>query len=304
MSSLEAFHYYAILRNNIHIGSEGRTAFRRQQRSSTHKVGWVEGGFGPVLKPSPRPEPWCVSYNKKLNKEVAKADANKGFELVFYGDSITETWRGTDMGRPCSRCTGVPAIFQKYFGSKYDSEVLAVGGDQAAHLMWRLLHGQLYVQHQPQVMVVMIGTNDLGAASCRGGEPAIAEAANGAAQRTLDVLRYLREQNRDAQIVALAVLPRGWTDAWHVYDWPSMYKLGIDVINRALKDFAAQDDAVHYLDCGPAVTPGGQIHPELMPDALHPNAAGMELFAQCLSPLVDELMTSSMTLREHSTWRG
>ena len=73
------------------------------------------------------------------------------------------------------------------------------------------------------------------------------------------MLRYLREHNRDAQIIALAVLPRGWTDAWHVYDWPSMYKLGIDVVNRALKDFAAQDDAVHYLDCGPAVTSGGQV---------------------------------------------
>lgn len=47
-----------------------------------------------------------------------------------------------------------------------------------------------------------------------------------------------------------------------------------------------------------------QIHPELMPDALHPNAAGMELFAQCLSPLVDELMTSSMTLHERSMWGG
>lgn len=57
----------------------------------------------------------------------------QGFELVFYGDSITETWRGTDMGRPCSRCTGVPAIFQKYFGSKYDSEVLAVGGTASTH---------------------------------------------------------------------------------------------------------------------------------------------------------------------------
>ena len=33
-----------------------------------------------------------------------------------------------------------------------------------------------------------------------------------------------------------------------------------------------------------------QILPELMPDALHPNAAGMELLAQCLSPVVDELM--------------
>jgi len=79
--------------------------------------------------------------------------------------------------------------------------------------------------------------------------------------RTLEVLKLLRERNRDAKVIALALLPRGWTDAWHVYDWPSMYKRGIDVINRALKDFAAQDDAVHYLDCGPAVTPGGQVSP-------------------------------------------
>ena len=173
---------------------------------------WFKDCPGPILKPAPRPESWCVSYNKKLNKEVALADANKvslpsstsayhsmdafsrwqalqgalgvvcpslespgvarsasrrkpslqhplaimqqgvtqvgdahhlwclcfilsiahillqGFELVFYGDSITETWRGTDMGRPCGRCARVPAIFETYFGSKYDSEVLAVGG--------------------------------------------------------------------------------------------------------------------------------------------------------------------------------
>jgi hypothetical protein len=30
-----------------------------------------------------------------------------------------------------------------------------------------------------------------------------------------------------------------------------------------------------------------------MPDALHPNAVGMELLAQCLSPVVDELMVAS-----------
>lgn len=49
-------------------------------------------------------------------------------ELLFYGDSITETWRGMDMGRQCGRCQGVPDIFHKHFGSKYESEVLAVGG--------------------------------------------------------------------------------------------------------------------------------------------------------------------------------
>ena len=56
------------------------------------------------------------------------ARAHQGVDLLFYGDSITETWRGTDMGRPCSRCAGVPDVFRKHFASKYESEVLAVGG--------------------------------------------------------------------------------------------------------------------------------------------------------------------------------
>jgi hypothetical protein len=84
-------------------------------------------------------------------------------------------------------------------------------------------------------------------------------------RRTLGVLKFLRENNPGAHIIALAVLPRGWTDAWHVYNWPSMYKGGIDMINKALKDFAAQDDAVTYLDCGPALLPDGKVR---WPDTL------------------------------------
>ena len=34
--------------------------------------------------------------------------------------------------------------------------------------------------------------------------------------------------------------------------------------------------------------PGVQILPSVMPDGLHPNAAGMESLAQCLSPMVDK----------------
>ena len=52
-------------------------------------------------------------------------------------------------------------------------------GDQAAHLQWRLEHGQLYRRRAPKVLVVMIGTNDLGAAACLGGAPAIKRAAGG-----------------------------------------------------------------------------------------------------------------------------
>ncbi|CAL8471477.1 g11019 [Coccomyxa elongata] len=162
----------------------------------------------------------------------------QGYELLFYGDSITETWRG----------------------STFD---VAFAARPAIHA-------------QP--------------ATADRGHDWYKRSGGGFLLRTLGVLHFLREENPGAHIVALAVLPRGWTDAWHIYDWPSMYKGGIDVINRALKDFAAQDDAVTYLDCGPALLPDGKIHPEFMPDALHPNADGMELFARCLSPLVDKLM--------------
>lgn len=51
------------------------------------------------------------------------------------------------------------------------------------HLLYRLQHGQVYKRHQPKLAVVLIGTNDLGAASCLGGEPAIFKSAAGTVNR-------------------------------------------------------------------------------------------------------------------------
>lgn len=56
-------------------------------------------------------------------------------------------------------------------------------GDQAMHLLYRLQHGQVFKQHQPNLAIVLIGTNDLGAASCLGGESDILKSAAGAAER-------------------------------------------------------------------------------------------------------------------------
>ena len=56
-------------------------------------------------------------------------------------------------------------------------------GDQASHLLWRLRRGDTFTRHPPAVAVVMIGTNDLGAAACLGGQAAITRAANGTAAR-------------------------------------------------------------------------------------------------------------------------
>ena len=51
-------------------------------------------------------------------------------------------------------------------------------GDQAGNLLWRLENGETFHKHAPKVAVVLIGTNDLGAASCGGGESGITAAAS------------------------------------------------------------------------------------------------------------------------------
>ena len=56
--------------------------------------------------------------------------------------------------------------------------------DQTAHLLWRMQHQEVFTLHQPQVAVVLIGTNDLGAAaSCPVEEPGALAAVNGTAAR-------------------------------------------------------------------------------------------------------------------------
>lgn len=57
--------------------------------------------------------------------------------------------------------------------------------------------------------------------------------------------------------------------------------------------FAAAQKHVHYVDCGPRFLNANRtaIDAALLPDALHPSAAGMERgVAQCIKPLVDRLM--------------
>ena len=98
-------------------------------------------------------------------------------------------------------------VYSSYFGN-YSAAVLGVGGtvlvrskssmltqvgqqlrtrvvagDQTANLWWRLQNGDIFTQHPPQVSIVLIGTNDLGAASCGAGEAGAVAAVSGVVSR-------------------------------------------------------------------------------------------------------------------------
>ena len=90
---------------------------------------------GPEPKPTPKPDAWWQNAHKRLVEEVEAADEGQGYGLIFYGDSITESWRGTDGGlpaeggKPCERCRGAPEVFDAHFG-KWNATPLAIGGER------------------------------------------------------------------------------------------------------------------------------------------------------------------------------
>lgn len=72
----------------------------------------------------------------------------QGYQLLLYGDSLAEAWRGTDHCKPCDEtirttCKGAPEVLQAYFGRRWRVGVAGIAGDQAANLIWRLQNGQL-----------------------------------------------------------------------------------------------------------------------------------------------------------------
>ena len=62
--------------------------------------------------------------------------------------------------------------------------------------------------------------------------------------------------------------------------------------NAHFRDYTRLDGKLHFLDCGERfLTPDHRaIDARLMPDALHPSPAGYELLAECLDPLITQLM--------------
>ena len=88
-------------------------------------------------------------------------------------------------------------------GSFHDSSNLfcCSVGEQAGNLLWRLQNGEVFIKHAPKVAIVLIGTNDLGAASCGVGESGVTAAASGL------VSRLHHDQHFDAHNLQILPMP-------------------------------------------------------------------------------------------------
>lgn len=240
-------------------------------------------------------------FQQQLVGDASMYSPGKSSRLVLVGDSITEAWRGTAYGRQCARCEGVPAVLNETLAKLWPPLplVLAISGDQTQHVLWRLANGEIsaaMATDRRLLVSLLIGTNNLG----RGHLPE--ETQRG----VLAVARWLLESTA-ARLLVNALLPRGdGRDVLPTLCPPRCAKGGksftsfmppIRKVNSELEESVARLDKefpgrVGFVNCGAPFerpTDGEEVPLELMPDRLHPNAAGHRLMALCLSDALAKL---------------
>ena len=151
---------------------------------------------------------------------------------------------------------------------------LGIGGDKTQHVLWRLEHGNIDGIH-PKLAVVMIGTNNSKtntAEEIAGGIKAIVE--------------KLEEKLPDTKILLLAIFPRA--------EKPDAEQRETNTKASKLASSLADDKKVFYLDISDKfLSADGTLSRDIMPDLLHPNAKGYEIWAEAIEPTVAKLMGES-----------
>jgi len=203
----------------------------------------------PAIKPG-------AGFMNTHNQYVALAKKG-GIDLYFVGDSITDGWHG-----------GGKKVWTDAFGG-WNPGNFGIGGDRTEHVLWRLQNGELDGV-SPKAFVIMIGTNNVGTST-----PAQVAAGVGA------IVKTIQDKNPKAKILLLAIFPRGATAT-------DRNRVANDAANVLI---AKLDDGknVKFMDIGKKfLADDGTLSKDIMPDLLHPNEKGYQIWADAITPTLTE----------------
>lgn len=224
----------------------------------------------PVDASAPIPKTGNARFFELHDKFLTRAKAGP-IGVLFLGDSITEGW-----GK-------APHIWEHYYG-KYQPANFGIGGDQTQHVIWRIENGELDGIN-PRVVILMLGTNNTGS-----------HTAAQIAAADKKIIDLIRTKLPEAKILLHAIFPRGprkTREGVVTYDAILDAQKRMAAITAANAELAKLDDGamIRFLDINARFLGNdGTIPNIIMPDQLHPNAAGYQLWAEALKPLLDEMM--------------
>lgn len=179
-------------------------------------------------------------------------------KLILLGDSITAAWN--------------KGIMTKKFG-KYKPANFGISGDWMQNVLWRVQNGVLG-QIKPEVVVLMIGTNNLSAGYSSD------EIISG-----IDaIIKALLKKSPESKILLLGIFPRGKS----IHKNKQYEK--IKKINAGISKFS-NGQKIYYMDIGDKlIEKDGSISKEVLHDGLHPAKKGLIIWANAIIPTLNKLI--------------
>lgn len=195
------------------------------------------------------------------HRDFLRQAEDKSIPLLFLGDSITESWLGVGKRTWDSAFAPLGAV---NFG---------IGGDEVQHVLWRVLNGEVDGLN-PRLVVLLIGTNNIGNAGHRG-----ADTAEGVKL----LVQTLRGKLPETHLLLHKVFPRDSNSG-------TPFRREIVALNNRIAKLA-EDPAVTVFDVNHLfLEDNGTIATETMPDFLHLSAKSYQRWAELLLPEVRRLM--------------
>lgn len=208
---------------------------------------------------------WLPRHN-----DILERNKQGSVDIIMIGDSITHRWE--DAGKD---------VWQKYYAPR-NVVNMGFGGDRTQNVLWRLEHGEIN-NINPKLAVLMIGTNN-------SNECTPDEIADGIKA----IICQLRTKLPDTKILLLGIFPRG--DAAQRNDKslleapynPQWRK--IDKTNKIIKKLA-DNKKIYCLNINKKfLNKNGKLTRDIMPDLLHLNQKGYEIWANAMEPVINKLM--------------
>jgi lysophospholipase L1-like esterase len=189
---------------------------------------------------------------------LLRAPERKGAELVVLGDGIADGWCGS-------------RSFQKQWRKRKPLN-LAIAGDQAQQLLWRIEHGALDGL-SPKLVIVAVGSENV----AHGFAPA--DAARGVAA----VVSQVRARLPASRVLVLGLLPAGQAAS-------DPRRAAITHTNTELARLG-EPGHVQVSDAGGVfLNADGSISAQLMGDFVTPTALGYEALTITVSLVAQQLL--------------
>ena len=217
------------------------------------------------IMPGEQTAEWAVKWwMPRHEAKLAQRKAMKKVDLLMIGDSITHAWEDKGL-----------ETWNKYYANR-NALNLGFSGDRTEHVIWRFQNGAID-DISPKLAVIMIGTNNTGHRKENPRHTALG------IKRIIDEIKMRLPSTK---ILLLDIFPRG-------SDKENEFRKINSEVNEIIKNYADDESEIFFLSIGDKfLQEDGTLPKSIMPDLLHPNSQGYEIWAEAMEPTIQKLLNA------------